>query len=74
MISIVIGIVGGLSEKEIVNTFIDGASTMISTALVIAVARAISVLMSETGLDVFVLNAAASALAGVSAAVFAPTG
>ncbi|MCF2621464.1 YfcC family protein [Collinsella tanakaei] len=72
VISIVIGIVGGLSEKEIVNTFIDGASTMISTALVIAVARAISVLMSETGLDVFVLNAAASALAGVSAVVFAP--
>ena len=72
VISIVIGLVGGLSEKEIVNTFIDGCSTMISTALVIAVARAISVLMSETGLDVFVLNAAADALRGVSAVVFAP--
>ena len=72
MISIVIGFVGGLSEKEIVNAFIDGCSTMISTALVIAVARAISVLMAETGLDVFVLNAAANALRGVSAVVFAP--
>ena len=72
VISIVIGFVGGLSEKEIVNTFIDGCSTMISTALVIAVARAISVLMAETGLDVFVLNAAANALRGVSAVVFAP--
>lgn len=71
-ITIVIGLVGGLSEKEIVNTFLDGASTMISTALVIAVARAISVLMNETGLDVYVLNAAASALKGVSAVVFAP--
>ena len=72
IMAIVIGIVGGLSEKEIVNTFIDGCSTMISTALVIAVARAISVLMAETGLDVFVLNAAANALRGVSAVVFAP--
>lgn len=72
LISIVIGIVGGLSEKEIVNTFIDGCSTMISTALVIAVARAISVLMAATGLDVFVLEAAANALRGVSAVIFAP--
>ncbi|OUP10401.1 YfcC family protein [Collinsella sp. An2] len=72
VVSIVIGLVGGLSEKELVNTFVDGASTMISTALVIAVARAISVLMTQTGLDVFVLEAAASALSGVSAVVFAP--
>ena len=72
VISIIIGLVGGLDEKELVNTFVDGCSTMISTALVIAVARAISVLMAETGLDVFVLNAAATALSGVSAVIFAP--
>lgn len=72
VVSIVIDIVGGLSEKEIVNTFVDGASTMISTALVLAVARALSVLMSQTGLDVFVLEAAADALAGLSALIFAP--
>lgn len=72
VISIAIGLVGGLSEKELVNTFVDGCSTMISTALVIAVARAISVLMTQTGLDVFVLEAAASALSGVSAIIFAP--
>ena len=72
MISIIIGLVGGLDEKELVNTFVDGCSTMISTALVIAVARAISVLMAETGLDVFVLEAAATALSGVSAVIFAP--
>ena len=72
VISIAIGLVGGLSEKELVNTFIEGCSTMISTALVIAVARAISVLMTQTGLDVFVLEAAASALSGVSAMIFAP--
>lgn len=72
IMSIVIGIVGGLSEKELVGTFVEGCSTMISTALVLAAARAIAVLMGQTGLDLFILNAAADALAGVSAVVFAP--
>ncbi|WP_102337336.1 YfcC family protein [Collinsella provencensis] len=72
LMSIVIGLIGGLSEKELVGTFIEGSSTMISTALVLALARSIAVLMGLTGLDLFILNAAADALAGVSAIVFAP--
>ncbi len=70
--AIVIGIVGGLSEKEIVNTFIAGAADMMSVVLVIALARGISVLMAATGLDLYVLNAAANALQGVSGVLFAP--
>ena len=72
VMAIVIGIVGGLSEKQIVNTFITGAADMMSVVLIIALSRGISVLMASTGLDVFVLNAAADALAGVSGILFAP--
>ena len=72
LMAILIGIIGGLSEKQIVNTFITGAADMMSVVLVIALARGISVLMASTGLDVFVLDAAANALAGLSGVIFAP--
>ena len=72
VMAIVIGIVGGLSEKKIVDTFITGAADMMSVVLIIALARGISVLMASTGLDVYVLDAAANALAGLSGVIFAP--
>ena len=72
VMAIVIGIVGGLSEKKIVDTFITGAADMMSVVLIIALARGISVLMAATRLDVYVLDAAANALAGLSGVIFAP--
>lgn len=72
LMAVLIGIIGGLSEKQIVNTFITGVADMMSVVLVIALARGISVLMANTGLDVFVLDAAANALAGLSGVIFAP--
>lgn len=72
LMAVLIGIIGGLSEKQIVNTFITGAADMMSVVLVIVLARGISVLMANTGLDVYVLDAAANALAGLSGVIFAP--
>lgn len=72
IMAIVIGIVGGLSEKQIVNTFITGAADMMSVVLIIALARGISVLMAATGLDMCVLDAAAAMLKGVPSFIFAP--
>lgn len=72
VMAIVIGIVGGLSEKQIVNTFISGAADMMSVVLIIALARGISVLMAATGLDMYVLDAAAAMLRGVPSFIFAP--
>lgn len=72
VMAIIIGIVGGLPEKKIVDTFITGAADMMSVVLIIALARGISVLMAATGLDVYVLDAAANALAGLSGVIFAP--
>ena len=70
LLAIIIGIVGGLSEREIVNEFMAGAGDMMSVVMVIALARGVSVLMSSTGLDMFVLAAASNALAGTSGIVF----
>jgi uncharacterized ion transporter superfamily protein YfcC len=44
---IVIGIVGQLSEKTLVETFIDGARDMLGVALIIGVARGVTVIMNN---------------------------
>lgn len=72
LMSLVIGIIGGISETRFVRAFINGAADMMSVVLVLALARAIAVLMAETGLDMWILENAANALAGMSAIVFAP--
>ena len=71
LLAIIIGIVGGLSEHEIVDEFMAGAGDMMSVVMIIAVSRGVSVLMSSTGLADYVLNSAASALSGTSGVVFA---
>ena len=70
--AIVIGLFARLSGKDIVGTFLGGCAEMVSVALVIALARSVAVIMSETALDTFILTNAANALAGVPAFIFAP--
>lgn len=72
VMALVIGFIGGLSESRFVKAFINGAADMISVVLIIALARSITVLMGETGLDLWILENAARALEGMSAIVFAP--
>lgn len=71
LLAIIIGIVYGFSEHEIVDTFMAGCGDMMSVVMIIAVSRGVSVLMSSTGLSTYVLNSAANALSGTSAGVFA---
>ena len=72
LMAIVIGLIGGLSESRFVKAFINGTADMMSVVLIIALARSITVLMGETGLDMWILENAANALAGMSAVIFAP--
>jgi uncharacterized ion transporter superfamily protein YfcC len=70
IMAIVIALVSRISERDFVSCFITGAADMMSVILVIAVSRGISVLMSETGLDMYVLDHAAQALEGVHPSLF----
>lgn len=72
IMALVIGVIGGVSESRFVKAFINGAADMMSVVLIIALARSITVLMGETGLDLWILENAAAALAGMSAIIFAP--
>lgn len=72
LMALVIGVIGGVSEHRFVKAFINGAADMMSVVLVIALARSITVLMGQTGLDMWILDNASNALSGLSAVVFAP--
>ena len=70
VMAVIIGLVYGLKEKEIVGTFIEGASEMVGVALVIGISRGISIIMGSTGLDVYVLEGASNALSNMSSILF----
>lgn len=72
LITIILCIINKFSEKETVDTFIDGANDMVAVALVIAVARGVSVLMSTTYLDNYIIYNAAELLKNVPAFLYAP--
>lgn len=72
ILSIVVGIVAKMKEKMIVDAFVEGAADIVSVALIIAVARGASVLMSETHLDEAILSSISSVLQNVPGAIFAP--
>lgn len=63
---ILIGLIGRLSEKDLVNTFVDGARDMLGVALIIGVARGITVVMNNGLITDTVLYWAEQATAGLS--------
>ena len=70
MASIVVGLVGGMGEKEIVDEFVIGTSDILSVVLIIIVSRGVSVLMSSTHIDALILDRASKALKGTNTIVF----
>ncbi|EEY35833.1 YfcC family protein [Pseudoleptotrichia goodfellowii] len=70
--AIVIGVINGFKESEIIDSFMDGVKDILSVVLIIAVARGASVLMAATKFDTFILESASTALKGLSPVIFAP--
>ena len=70
--TIVIAIVNGMKEKEIVDKIVDGADDMVGVILIIAVARGASILMKATYLDNYLIYNVAEMLKQVPKGVFAP--
>jgi uncharacterized ion transporter superfamily protein YfcC len=67
---ILIGIIGKLSEKDLVNTFVDGARDMLGVALIIGVARGITVIMNNGLITDTVLYWTEKAVSGLSSVAF----
>ena len=67
---ILIGIIGRLSEKNLVDTFVDGARDILGVALIIGVARGITVIMNNGLITDTVLYWAEQAVAGLGGVGF----
>jgi uncharacterized ion transporter superfamily protein YfcC len=71
LFSVVIGIVGRLNEGELTSAFVDGARDLLGVALIIGIARGITVIMNNGKITDTVLSWAESALGDVGQGVFA---
>ena len=69
--AIVMGLLGRQSEETFTSTFIQGAGDFISPALVIVLARGITVIMNNAQITDTVLHSMEGLVSGTSAAVFA---
>lgn len=68
--AIIIGIVGGLGEKEIVDTFVSGSADLMGVALILGVARAVTIIMDNGRISGTILEGLSTAVSGLPAAVF----
>ncbi|WP_086981979.1 YfcC family protein [Vibrio aphrogenes] len=68
--SIIIGLVGRLSEEELTSNFIDGARDLLGVALIIGIARGIVVVMDAGGVTDTILHLAEEAVSGLSSIIF----
>jgi uncharacterized ion transporter superfamily protein YfcC len=68
--AIVIGLIGRLGEGNLTSTFVDGARDMLGVALIVGLARGISVVMNNGLITDTVLFWAESALSGLGGVAF----
>jgi uncharacterized ion transporter superfamily protein YfcC len=71
LFAILIGLVGRMDEEELTTTFVDGARDLVGVALIIGIARGITVIMNNGQITDTVLNWAETALGDVGEAGFA---
>lgn len=70
-VSIIIIFLSGLSEKEAVNTFLDGAADLVSVVLIIGVARGINIIMDNGMISDTLLYQASNIIEHMSGGMFA---
>jgi uncharacterized ion transporter superfamily protein YfcC len=69
--AVVIGVIAGYGDQELVDNFVEGARDFLGPALIIALARGITVIMKNGLITDTVLNSLEHAIAGSNSVVFA---
>lgn len=70
LFAVLIGLVGRLSEQELTGSFVDGSRDLLGVALIIGIARGITVIMNNGMITDTVLNWAEKAVADLGGARF----
>jgi uncharacterized ion transporter superfamily protein YfcC len=68
--SIIIGIIGNIEEYRFVETFVKGASELLGVALIIGIARGITILMEDGQISDTLLYYASTATNGMNKSIF----
>jgi uncharacterized ion transporter superfamily protein YfcC len=71
LFAIIIGLIGRMKEADLTATFIDGARELLGVALIIGIARGVTVIMNNGNITDTVLHWAEVALGDVGEAAFA---
>jgi uncharacterized ion transporter superfamily protein YfcC len=70
LFAIIIGLVGRMGEGELTSSFVDGARDLLGVALIIGIARGITVLMNNGKITDTILHWVENALGGTGAVAF----
>jgi uncharacterized ion transporter superfamily protein YfcC len=70
LFAIIIGLVGRMSESELTTNFVDGARDLLGVALIIGIARGITVIMNNGKITDTILHWIEKALGGTGAVAF----
>ena len=70
LFAIIIGLVGRMGEAELTSSFVDGARDLLGVALIIGIARGITVIMNNGQITDTVLHWVEEALGGTGAVAF----
>ncbi|MGZ5415634.1 MAG: YfcC family protein [Nocardioides sp.] len=70
VMSLVVGLIGGLGEKKLTDTIVSGAGEFIGVGLIIVLARGITVIMNNSQITDTVLHSMENAVSNTSSAVF----
>jgi uncharacterized ion transporter superfamily protein YfcC len=71
LFAVIIGLIGRLGETDLTNSFVDGARDLLGVALIIGIARGITVVMTNGGVTDTVLHWAEEAVSGFGGVGFA---
>ena len=70
LFSVIIGLIGRLSEVDLTDAFVNGARDLLGVALIIGIARGITVVMTNGGITDTVLHWAEQAVEGLGPVAF----
>lgn len=70
VMSLVVGLVGGLGEQRLTDTVVRGAGDFVGVGLIIVLARGVTVIMNNAEITGTVLHAMENAVDGTSSAMF----
>ena len=70
VMSIVVGLIGGLGEKGLTDTLVKGAGDFVGVGLIIVLARGVTVIMNNSQITDTVLNSMENIVENTSSAIF----